>query len=280
VYYGGYVHLNIEKYRLLCQKNEKENYLLDKLIFRKLSIYITILFIKLGIRPNQATMLSLVASLGSLYFLMFNTTQMLLTAAFFIFSYYMLDHVDGELARYYTQTGKMQPSLRGHYFDVLVHRYSSNLMVFFLGIGIFNLYGYELAILLGFIACIGISSFPNVIAAQVIVGKIANNKEIVSNSKMEELLLDLEKKSQQVQEVHHGTLKQKLKKLIIETLFFPGHIVLLVLILIGDAFSRDFMLYSYAFNLRVLFLLVFAPLFLLKTVMQSVMWIQKFKEIA
>ena len=50
--------MNLQQYRQLCQKNESENYLLDKLIFRKISIFITILFIKLKITSNQVTFLA------------------------------------------------------------------------------------------------------------------------------------------------------------------------------------------------------------------------------
>ena len=78
--------MNLQQYRQLCQKNESENYLLDKLIFRKISIFITILFIKLKITSNQATFLSLLASLASLYFLTFNTWLVLLTDVALIFS--------------------------------------------------------------------------------------------------------------------------------------------------------------------------------------------------
>ncbi len=205
--------MSVKSYRQLCQKNEQENYFLDKYVIRKISIYFTILFIKLGLKPNQATFISLLASLGSLYFLTLNTKPALFTAAALIFAYYILDHVDGELARYYVQKGLLPPSLMGHYFDVLVHRYSSNLMVFFMGIGVFNLYGYEAAVLLGFIACIGISSFPNVVAAQVMAGKIAGDREVVfKNTHMQKLLLEQEKKSQQIEDVHRGKPLQKLKK--------------------------------------------------------------------
>lgn len=231
--------------------------------------------------PNQATLLSLIAALSSLYFLIFNSSAMLLTASALIFTYYILDHVDGELARYYIQTGQMKPSLKGHYFDVLVHRYSSNLMVFFMSLSVYRLYGYELAVILGFVTCIGISSFPNVVASHVIIGKIANHKDLVYNDPhVQDILHTLETKTQQIKDINEGTLVQKLKKLIIESLFFPGHVVLLVLILIGDAFLGDFVLITYRLNLRFLFLLGFAPLYTLKTVVQSIIWLNKLNKIA
>ncbi len=272
--------MKVEEYRQLAQKNEHENYFLDKLLFRRISIYLTILFIKLKVTPNQATLLSLGAALSSLYFLTFNSRGMLLTAAVLIFAYYLLDHVDGELARYYVHTGAMQPSLKGHYFDVLVHRYSSNLMVFFLGVGLYNLYGYELAVLLGFLACIGISSFPNVIAAQVLAGKIAIDREaVLREGKVSEILMELEKKTRQIADLR-GALPQKAKKIIIESLFFPGHIVILISILILDAYVSDFLLGPCRVNLRLLFLVAVVPLYTAKTIIQSIMWMQKFKHIS
>ena len=270
----------MKKYRQLCQKNQEENYLLDKYIFRKISSYFTILFIKIKATPNQVTFLSLLASLGSLYFLTFPAGGMLVIGAALIFLHYILDHVDGELARYYINTGRQRPSLKGHYFDVLVHRYSSNLMVFFLGIGIYNLYGQEWVVILGFITCIGISSFPNVIASQVIAGKIATDREIIyNNNKMKEILQEIEKKNKQIDDILHGNLLQKTKKLVIELFFFPGHIVLLILVIMGDVFSGDFAAGSFQFNLRLMFLMVMAVLYTSKTIAQSILWIYRLKHI-
>ena len=269
--------MNLQQYRQLCQKNESENYLLDKLIFRKISIFITILFIKLKITSNQVTFLSLLASLASLYFLTFNTRTALLTAAALIFTYYLLDHVDGELARYAIKTGQAQPNLKGHYFDVLVHRYSTYLMLFCIGLSIYNLYGYRWAVLLGFIACIGLSSFPNVIAAQVIAGKIATNRQLVhSDPALGKILAELETKEQQIAAVHSSSLRQKAKKLVIESLFFPGHIIVLIVVLLIDAYWPGFA----AFNLRCLLLVGFTLLYTLKTIIQSMLWLAKLKTIA
>ena len=271
--------MNVGKYRQLAQKNEQENYFLDKLFFRKISIYLTIIFIKLKVTPNQATFLSLVSALASLYFLTGSSRGMLLTAAALIFLYYLLDHVDGELARYYIQTGVMKPSLKGHYFDVLVHRYSSNLMVFFLGLGLYKHDGNELALLLGFLACIGISSFPNVIAAQVLVGKIATDPQALHEEKTRGILLELEKKTRQVADLQ-GSMLQKVRKIAIESLFFPGHILLLILVLILDAFLGDFVLGPHRVNLRLILLVLLAFLYTAKTLAQGILWIHKFKDVS
>ena len=131
--------MKVKEYRALCQKNEQENYFFDKYVFRKISIYFTIFFIRLKVSANQATFLSLLAALSSCYFLMFNSPPMMLMAVLLVFLYHMLDHVDGELARYYIAKGWQKPSIQGQYFDVLIHKYSTNLMLFFLGISVYRL---------------------------------------------------------------------------------------------------------------------------------------------
>src|SRR5690606_14946571 len=118
------------------------------------------------------------------------------------------------------------------------------------------------AVLLGFIACIGLSSFPNVIAAQVIAGKIATNKHLVySDPALIKILAELETKEQQIAAVHSTSLLQKAKKLLIESLFFPGHIIVLIIVLVIDAYWAGFA----AFNLRCLLLVGFTLLYTLKT---------------
>lgn len=270
----------VERYKKLCQKNEDENYILDKYIFRKISIYFTIVFIKLGITANLTTFLSLLASLASLYFLMFNSTAAMIIAAVLIFSYYMLDHVDGELARYYITSGRQKASRSGQYFDLLVHRYSGNLMAFFMGVSVYRLFGYECAILLGFIASVTLSSFPNLVAAHVLSGKIARDPDSIKQPGIEAILQRLERKQNQIRAVR-GSMLDRSRKTLGELLFFPGYIILFIAVLIVDSFvPAGFELLSCSFNFRLLFLTGITFIFTLKSVIQGYRWIVRFKDIS
>jgi len=223
--------------------------------------------------------LSLLAALGSLYFLMFNTARDLLAAAVLIFLYYILDHVDGELARYHIATGRQTPSLQGHYFDLLVHRYSSNLMLFFMAISVYRLFGYEYAVLLGFVACIGVSSFPNVVAAHVLAGRLAHDPGLIESPETQRILQQLERKQGQIEEIRGGPVA-RLKKILGELLFFPGHIIAIIAVLIIDLFMpQGFILFSYSINFRLLFLVGMVLLFTLKAAVQGYQWIVRFKDI-
>ena len=89
-----------------------------------------------------------------------------------VFAYHYLDHVDGEVARYRIYNGTLKKNLRGQYFDVLCHSYSINLMLFSTSFALSNLYDSNLILLLGLISFVGYSSFPNLVASKVMIGKI------------------------------------------------------------------------------------------------------------
>ena len=90
--------------------------------FSDFSAKIGIAFAKVGISPNQWTVLSLVPVFIALYFLIYS--EFLLAALFFIISSF-LDLVDGSVARV---TGKV--SKKGAYLDTIVDRYIEGIIVF------------------------------------------------------------------------------------------------------------------------------------------------------
>ncbi len=79
--------------------------------------------------------------------------------------------------------------------------------------------------------------------------------------------------------MRRGSPARKFKKLAIETLFFPGHIILLIAVLLGDIFLDTLYASDFAFNLRLVFIAVMAFLYTLKTIVQSLLWMKKFGRI-
>jgi len=90
--------------------------------FSHFSVKVGIVFSKVGLSPNQWTVLSIVPIIIAMYFLM--QAQFFLAALFFIISSF-LDLVDGSVARV---TGKV--SLKGAYLDTVVDRYIEAIIVF------------------------------------------------------------------------------------------------------------------------------------------------------
>jgi len=89
--------------------------------FASLSTKIGMIFSRLGLTPNQWTMLSLVPAIASFYFL--TQSQLLLAAAAFAVAGF-LDLVDGSVARV---TGRVTKF--GAYLDTVVDRYIEALIV-------------------------------------------------------------------------------------------------------------------------------------------------------
>lgn len=83
--------------------------------FGKLSIWVGMIFSRLGLSPNQWTMLSVLPALVSFYFLI--TEDFLLATLFFGISAFF-DLIDGSVARV---TGKV--TKKGAYLDTVVDRY-------------------------------------------------------------------------------------------------------------------------------------------------------------
>lgn len=83
--------------------------------FSNLSIKIGIIFSKLGMSPNQWTMITLIPTFIALYFLIMQ--NFIIAAAFFLFASF-IDLIDGSVARV---TGKV--TKKGAYLDTIIDRY-------------------------------------------------------------------------------------------------------------------------------------------------------------
>lgn len=90
--------------------------------FSGFSVKVGIAFAKVGLSPNQWTLISILPVLIALYFLVYN--QFLIAALFFIISSF-IDLVDGSVARV---TGKV--TKKGAYLDTIVDRYIEGIIVF------------------------------------------------------------------------------------------------------------------------------------------------------
>jgi phosphatidylglycerophosphate synthase len=119
--------------REMCQKpRESCDTWHGRRIARPVSIYITMLFLKFNMSANIATGIFLVCGLISSLLLISTSRVMFFTGVFLFQIWYILDHVDGEIARY-----KRQTSITGMYFDHMVHYIVHPLLFICLGFGIF-----------------------------------------------------------------------------------------------------------------------------------------------
>ncbi len=85
-------------------------------ICRPISIYITSLFLRLGVSADAATVVFLVCGITGSLLLISANDMIFFAGALLLEISYVLDHVDGEIARY-----RKQSSLTGVYFDKICH---------------------------------------------------------------------------------------------------------------------------------------------------------------
>ena len=103
--------------------------------FQDFSIKIGIVFSRIGLSPNQWTLLSLVPVLAAIYFL--SAGQFIIAAILFMISSF-LDLVDGSVARVTGRTTTL-----GAYLDTIVDRYVEFMII--LGILLIGLPGFYLS---------------------------------------------------------------------------------------------------------------------------------------
>ena len=90
--------------------------------FSNISIKIGMVFSKVGLSPNQWTLLTIIPTLIALYFLV--ERQFLIAAGFFIISSF-IDLVDGSVARVMGKVSKL-----GAYLDTIMDRYVESIIAF------------------------------------------------------------------------------------------------------------------------------------------------------
>lgn len=136
----------------ICQKEhyrEVGNWMVRH-IERPLALYVTWFLVKTPVSANQVTLASIgVAFLGSLLFIPASPWSFL-TGVIFFHIWYLLDHVDGQVARY-----RKSESLSGVYFDFLSHYLVNAFFFFALGTRAYFEQGSGLFLFLTFTAGIG-----------------------------------------------------------------------------------------------------------------------------
>lgn len=123
----------IKVLRQICQSPRKavDNWHM-KYISRKPSIYITWALLHTPITANGATFLFLLTGIIASLAFAAGTKLSFLIGSLLLQFWYVMDMVDGEIARY-----KKQSSLTGVYFDCICHYITHPFMFFCIGLGLY-----------------------------------------------------------------------------------------------------------------------------------------------
>lgn len=225
------------KYRELKQicypksKSAYDNKLIFVFFVRKISIFFTYLFIKLGIGANQTTLLSILSGLGGCYLLSFGDYKLSIYGAVLINAWMLFDCMDGEIARY------RGPSELGASLEVLNSDLMYAALLPSIAVGVFRYSGQHLIIV--------VAGFSGAISYLLFRGMKPSRKE--ASSRLEAFLL-AQFKGNQGDAPRLGTFFYFLRMNLLSQggIWHPLVLVLAVL----DRLSHLVMVYSSAYILQ------------------------------
>jgi hypothetical protein len=123
---------------------------LTHIIVRRFSIYLTVLFLKVGLSANKVTALRLLPCIGAGVLLAFPQPEYWLLAWGLLFVWEILDCCDGEIARY-----SGTPSLVGEYNDTMADVFCYRFLRVCMCFGIYAALRNSVVFVLGFAQVIG-----------------------------------------------------------------------------------------------------------------------------
>ncbi|MFH0732455.1 MAG: CDP-alcohol phosphatidyltransferase family protein [Candidatus Omnitrophota bacterium] len=127
---------SISQLRTICQKpREQYDVWYGKFVARRFSIYITRVFLAMNLTPNTATSIFLLTGIVACVFFTEGSKIGAFTAALFLQLWYILDHVDGEIARY-----RNTSTVTGIYYDNICHYIIHPLVFIGIGYGLWRKY--------------------------------------------------------------------------------------------------------------------------------------------
>ena len=173
---------SIRELRTICQKGDNEAFVYFRVLVRPISIYITRVFLSLGISANSATLLSIISVLTGSILLVTQEPVLRLTAGLLLYLYTILDGVDGEVARYHVHRNQAPPGRVGQYADAIAHLLSFNIALFGLGMGLYLNTGMLTFVGAGFLASFMHSRVQHAAAHEVITTLLTRKEEFAALS--------------------------------------------------------------------------------------------------
>ncbi len=123
---------------------------ISTMMWRPISIYVTWLLANFRVRSVAVASVNIVVIAGAAFLLFYNTSWALIAAGLAIQIYAILDHVDGELARFEMRRLNRPNSRVGHYLDLFAHKVSA-ICLFAIGYAVAAETGEPVYLLFGFL---------------------------------------------------------------------------------------------------------------------------------
>jgi hypothetical protein len=167
----------LSELRAICRKDRWDPVWIVNVFWRPVSIYFTWAAIKLRMQSNTVTGISLCSAVASSLLTLWPSVPNYIAATVLMQVFLMLDHVDGETARYYSALREgPRRDFSGPYFDRISHYFHGSSLYFCLGAGLFRTDGNLLWLLLGMAGAIGSCGLPRFVACYELLGIALTNQ--------------------------------------------------------------------------------------------------------
>jgi len=222
--------------------------------FRPWSILFTYLALNLGMSANQVTVLqAIVGVLGAACFA-FPSYKMALLGILLLQFGYLLDNVDGEVARF-----RKQVSVTGKFLDTIGHVTVISCIYFFLGVGSYFRLGHFETVIFGFLAGLFTLRFDISTlyqeAAQLLESKLDQNFDYYASAQ-----------SKETQNLYRRKNEESPIRMLYAIFAYPAIMNIISVLLIADWLLAPFQLFSYSISSVYLFLVLYGVLLPLRRV--------------
>ena len=258
--------VSLGELKAICRKGDRDPFWISNIFWRPVSIYITWFLIRLGVSPNPVTFVGVILAVASSLILVEPLTVVYLISVALMQLFFLLDHVDGELARFRAHHLGDSWDQSGRYFDVLTHYFQGPTLYYCLGAGLGSMDGSRWWFLLGTIAAVGSSGFPRFVASFLTLSQVESRTDegflrfASGLSHFHELYWKAEAKPSRIFVIPRN--RNELVFLAKQYVGFPGNLFAFAAAVFLDAFG----LIESQFFFVKLFLVVYASIHLLNTI--------------
>ena len=234
---------SIRQLREICQCNRDDEFYqacwLDRNILRKISIYPTWFFLKLGLSPNKLTLGSLLPGIAAGALFTLPQAEYWLLAWGLLFVYEILDCCDGEIARYQGST-----SLVGEHNEEIIGKLLYPFLFACMSFGIYRALGSAIVFIFGFAIVIGLTlyQFSPVLCQTILYRKGLLHEQIEQAEQLE------------FSQMQSRGIIPYIRMLFNQTSVFFALLIIPLL----DMFVSPFSIRASEFNVRFIYLAVYA----------------------
>jgi len=173
---------SFKDFKRICRGNKVREMKKEKswwhAVPRFISIYITWILVKTTISANLITIFSIIIGLTGLLLIGLSKSLLIIIGFTFLYIYFILDEVDGEVARY-----KKSTSVQGVFYDEVGHLLIHTGLFFTFGYSIYRITSVNLFLILGILAAFSILGIRIIRQIPLIASSKGSVKIIIKDEK-------------------------------------------------------------------------------------------------